>query len=108
LGADIFVEAGNAGSAITLNTQVVLVHLDAEETVLTPVSAPRVAANPVLLAILSHTVANNRNFVVQVNKSELLRVDTTVVSFEIAGCLNAAADWTMLSKFRLHLVNTDD
>jgi len=50
LGSDVGVVGGNGSSAVSLNAQVVSVHLHLEETVLTPVSAPGVAANPVFAA----------------------------------------------------------
>jgi len=58
------VVGGNACSAIFFNTQVVGVHLHAEETSLSPVGAPGVTANPVLFTGVGLTVTDYTDLVV--------------------------------------------
>ena len=55
----VWLVAWDTGGAVKFNAQVVSVHLNAEEAVLTPIGTPGIAADPVLLTKFSHAVAYN-------------------------------------------------
>ena len=59
LGVRILHVRRNASGAVGLDKQIVRVHLHVEESVVSPVGAPRIATDPILLTILVNTVAND-------------------------------------------------
>ena len=101
------IEGRSSGCAVFLNAQVVRVHVHVEEAVVSPVSAPRVAANPVLLSIGGHSIANNSDLVVDLNVIEVLLEDgrSIVVKLELLSCLDTAGNGAVL-ELSLHLVST--
>ena len=103
------VEGGNTGGAVVLDTETASASLHAEEAHLTPVGAPRVSADPVLLAgRLIDTIANDGDFVVDTGEQEVLGVDTTGVSIELLGGIDTAGDGTVLVDLGLHLLGTGE
>lgn len=60
------------------------------------------------MAVFGHTVADNRDLVVKLEIIDNLRVNPTVVVTELSSGLDAAAEGTVLSKFRLDLVYTNN
>lgn len=69
---------GRGPGALALNKDIVDALADAEEALLSPVGAPRVADVPVLLAILGDTPTNDAHLV------SCLRFDT-IVTVDAAG-----------------------
>jgi len=66
-------------------------NVDLKEAKLTPVGAPRVPADPILLASLSiNSISNHSNFVVKLWVSNVLLVDSSLVSLlEVIGGLDS-------------------
>jgi hypothetical protein len=91
--------------AVSFNTQVVLVHLDSEETLFTPVGTPRVSTNPELSTVLN-TVTHNRDDVVGHWEEDPFRVDTAGVLLELVGDVDGASNWTTSVDLSLHLLST--
>jgi len=102
-------EGGDSGSAVSLDTEVIAVHVDSEEAVLTPVVTPGVATNPVLLSLRSHTVTNDGDFVVNLDfVGEHFGVDATSVGIEFVGGLDTASDGSVPGELSLHLVGSGE
>jgi len=107
-------EGWDSGLAVGLNTEVInlpfIVTLDweLEETILTPVGSPRVSADPVLLAIISGTPSNDRDFVVELWIREVLRVDSTSVFDKVVGGLDTATNWSIFVELSLHVVGSGE
>ena len=104
---------GGTSNAVGLNGKIVLVHGHVEEAEVTPVGAPRVAANPVTLASSGiFTVANDRDLVVDHGEEHLLRVDVVALSFgntnvgslKVVSRMDTTRDGTVLVEFSHHLV----
>ena len=56
---------GNSKSAVTLNAEVLVMHLDAEKARFSPIRAPRVPTNPIFLAArFIHAITHNCELVV--------------------------------------------
>jgi len=96
----------DTSSAVLLNTQVVSVHLHAEEASFSPVGAPRVTTDPELLPESGHTVADNGDFVVDKHEIKVLGVDTASVCVEFGSGVDTTRDRTVLSEVGLHLIST--
>ena len=64
-----------AGEAVSLDAQVVRVHVHVEEAVVAPVGAPGIATDPVLLAFAGLAVADDGDGVVQLGDTDVLFVD---------------------------------
>ena len=90
---------------VTLNIDVVSATADAEESIFTPVSAPRVTDKPIVIAIL-YTVANNRDIVNDFHIASIVAVDATSVVIESLGHRNTASDGTTLVNLLLHVLFT--
>merc|ERR1719266_619643 len=78
LGTVWLVVGGDSSNAVLLDSEVILVHLHVEESVVSPVGTPGVTANPVFGSIFADTVADDRDSVVD-QADGLLGVDATVV-----------------------------
>ena len=102
----LFVRRG-ASNAVALDSEIIVVHVHVEEAVVTPVGAPTVAANPILLAFRSHTEANDRDFMVKSDEVDLLLVDrcAIIVGVEVVGGVDTARDGSVL-ELSLHLDST--
>ena len=81
--------------AVALNSDVVGASADAEETILTPVGAPRVTDQPVWAAVLL-TVADDGDGVDEVQVTRLVTVDATGVVLEGLRDGDSASDGTSL------------
>ena len=107
LGARLRV-SWSSSYTICLNTEVVLVHSHVEEAPIAPVGTPRVAADPVLLAIRTLAVPNDSDGMVELRSANILRVDVgAIISIELISGLDGARDWTIL-ELSLHLVSTTE
>ena len=91
--------------AVRLNVQVVHTSAKSEETLLTPVRAPRVSYHPVWLAVLN-TPANNWNKMISVQVTCSVTEDTTSIGFKSIRYWNTARDWSTLINFLHHILFT--
>ena len=100
--------AWRAGKTVCLNAQVILVHVHVEEALIAPVSAPGVATDPVLLAVVGLAVAYNGDGMVQLGHTDVLLVDVSAIVL-VKGFrgLDAAVNGSVL-QLGLHLVGTND
>jgi hypothetical protein len=100
-------EWGDGSNAIILDGKVVRMHLNSEETLLAPVGAPGVSADPVLsLGCHVKAPAYNWDLVVNTGPRVLLRVDSTHVLLETISGVDTATNGTILVDFCLHAVGT--
>ena len=97
------------GEAIPLDAEIVFVHVDVEETIVSPVRAPRVASNPVFLAFSRNAVANNRDLMIEQDERNFLRVNVgaIVIVLEVVSNMNTTRNGTIL-ELSLHLVSSSD
>jgi hypothetical protein len=103
--------ARDASDAVGGYAEVVFVHGHVEETVVTPIGAPRVTPDPELLASFADAVADHRYFVVKLvlKNTDVLGVNSTIVIvLEVLGYMNTARDGSVSVKLGFHLVNTLD
>lgn len=91
--------------AVRLNGDVVNTSDDSEETLFTPVSAPRVSDNPVLSAVFD-SESNNRDIMDYVQVTCLIIVNTTGVSLERIGDCDTASNGTALINLLHHVFLT--
>jgi len=100
-------ERRNSGSAVSLNSQVVRVHLYSEESSFSPVSAPGVSGNPVLsLRLGIKTISHYGYFVINNRESLLFRVYASSISLELISHINSAWYWPIGINLSLHLIST--
>lgn len=92
-------------SAIRLDVDVVGASTDAEESIFTPVSAPRVTDKPVLLASLL-SIADNGDVVHNLQITGSVTEDTTSVVLKSLGHGNTASNRTSLVDFLDHVLLT--
>jgi hypothetical protein len=103
-----FINDRNTPIAVSFNTQVIISsHSHSEETVFTPVSTPRVSADPVFSAVFN-TPTDDGNFVVNVNTGEFFTVDTTSIFFESISSINTATNGSVGKEGLLHVFDTAD
>ena len=93
--------------AVALNSDVVGASADAEETILTPVGAPRVTDQPVWAAVLL-TVADDGDVVDDVQVTGVITVDTTSVVVKGLRHGNTASNGTSLVDLLLHVLLAND
>ena len=97
-----------AGEAVSLDSQVVRVHVHQEEAIVTPVGAPGVATDPVLLAVASLAIADNRDGVVQLRDTDVLFIDVrAMVVIELFSGLDTTRNGSLL-QLSLHLVSANN
>ena len=103
------VVGGGSGNAIRLNAHVVLVHVNVEETLFTPVSSPRVATDPELLTFLSLAISDDSDGMVYLGNANVFRINPAAVVrlFEGFSDFHNTRDRSIL-KLGLHLVSTDN
>jgi hypothetical protein len=94
-------------SAISLNSQVVPVHLNTEESTLTPVGSPTVATDPELNSVLL-TPSHNGDLVVDLGEELSLGEDTAGVGVQLEGSIDTAGDRTTGEDLGLHVVSAFD
>merc|ERR1719502_537012 len=99
----VAVDNRHAPVALLLDAEVVTTHLDAEPAIFAPVRAPRVAANPVVHAIIS-APAVHRDLMVDHGEQLLLRVHAARVRVEALGRVHTGTDGTARVDLRLDLV----
>jgi hypothetical protein len=92
---------------LALETTLVVATLDAEETVLSPVSVPRVGAGPELDTILL-TVADELDSVTTLETTSGVVIDTRAVGHEILVDLEGNLEGTVGGELSLHVLLTDD
>jgi hypothetical protein len=92
---------GDSPIAVRFNVEVVNTSDDSEETLLTPVGAPRVTNSPELDTVLN-TVTNNGNNVVGIQESSLIVEDTTIVVIKGLVGSDLTSEGTTLVKFVLN------
>ena len=106
LGLNRLLEGWFTGNAVSLNTEVVCVHVHVEETIVSPVGAPRVATDPVFLAFLGHTVSHDRDLVIEEQEFDIILVNAAiVVVIEVVGSVDTAGDGAVL-ELGLHHLST--
>ncbi len=97
----------SSSNAISVDSEVVLVHRHVEEAVVTPVGTPRVTTDPIFLTgggILS--IADNGDLVVDQREEDVLRVNvgSIVGILELIGGVDSARDRSVCEELSLHLV----
>lgn len=84
-------------------------HLDSEESVLSPVGSPRVSTDPVLGSSgLIDTPSDDGDLMVNHGPSVSLGEDSSGVGLELIGGVNTASDGSSLVDLSLHLVGSID
>ena len=94
-------------SAIRLDVDVVGASADAEESIFTPVSTPRVTDKPVLLASLL-SIADNGDVVHNLQITGSVTEDATSVVLKSLGHGDTASNRTSLVDFLDHVLLTSD
>jgi len=92
---------GDSPIAVRFNVEVVNASGDSEETLFTPVRAPRVTNSPELNTVLD-TVSNNGNNVVGINESSIIVENTTIVVIKGLVGSDLTSKRTTLVKFVLN------
>jgi hypothetical protein len=100
-----FGKGGPNPETIGFNLQIVLVHHDAEEAVLTPVAAPRVAANPLLNAVGRDSLTHQRDLVVDAGWARVRVNAALLIILEVIVGRDAAGDGAVLRDLLLHVVS---
>ena len=100
-------DARHGPLTVRLDAEVVLSAHDAEPALLSPEGAPRVATDPVLLAVLL-APANHRNRVVQRVRASGVTVDASLVLQEIVGHGDGARDRTTGVDLLHHVLLSSD
>jgi hypothetical protein len=97
----------SSSNAISVDSEVVLVHRHVEEAVVTPVGTPRVTTDPIFLTgggILS--IADNGDLVVDQREEDVLRVNVGAIVgiLELISGVDSARDRSVCEELSLHLV----
>lgn len=100
-----FSDDGDSPVAATFDGQVVLAHLDSEETLFTPEVTPRVSTDPVFSSVFN-TPTEDGDDVVNHRNQKSLGEDTSSVSFEFLSCINTAGNGTVGIDGLLHGIDT--
>jgi len=104
--SDVFLgDDGDSPVASTFDGQVVLAHLDSEETLFTPEVTPRVSTNPVFSSVFN-TPTEDGDDVVNHRNQKSLGEDTASVSFEFISSINTASNGTVGIDGLLHGIDT--
>ena len=91
-------------SAVSLDGQVVPVHLDAEETALSPVSSPTVAAHPEFNAVFL-APSHHSDLVVDLGEQFGLGENASSVGVELESGVNTAGNGSSGEDLGLHVVS---
>ena len=95
-------------SATESDAKVVAVHLDPEESILSPVVTPRVPTDPVLNATVSDTPADDGDDVVGHWQQNELGENTSGVRLEFVGDMDTAGDGPSGEDLGLHVLGEHD
>jgi len=91
--------------AIFLNGKVVPVHLDSEETRLSPISSPTVSSYPEFNSVL-FTPADNCYFMITDRQKFDLRVNSSCILLEFGCCVDATRNRPSGKYLSLHMVSS--